>query len=68
MRVGVRVRAHLGVEDLDGKGTAGDGEDRTLQEVGRVLLGVEGRGGADDLVRLGLGLWAEVGAGAGVWG
>eukprot|EP00964_Phaeocystis_antarctica_P093832 scaffold60638_cov54-Phaeocystis_antarctica.AAC.3 len=44
--VGLR---RLGVEDLDGEGAARDREDRALVEVGRVLLRVERRGGADDL-------------------
>ena len=39
----------LGVEDLHGEGAPGDGEDGALEEVGRVLLRVEGGGGADDL-------------------
>ena len=50
LRVRVRVGASLGVEDLDGEGPAGDGEDGALHKVGRVLLGVESRGGADDLL------------------
>ena len=49
VRVGARVRPYLGVEDLDGEGAPGDGEDGALEEVGRVLLCVEGGGGADDL-------------------
>lgn len=39
----------LGVEDLDGIGTSGDGEDGAAEEVLGELLGVEGGGGDDEL-------------------
>ena len=48
-RVEVVRLGRLGVEDLDGEGAAGDGEDGALEEVRRVLFGVERRRGADEL-------------------
>ena len=39
----------LGVEDLDGEGAAGDGEDGALVEVAREFFGVKSGGGDDEL-------------------